>query len=304
MNNYFSSNDRKDLFKKRLTRIFEFGRLPLKLSFSIGKLYIQKLFGRKGSLKANADNYYFLTLIHTGCRHRKLENGMFFFQKKNGISFYARQNPGSDLEVFNQVWGRNEYALATEQLLRLKGRQAKINVIDAGANVGYSTLYFLSEFPNAQIVSVEPESANFAMLKKNTTANNIINADLRQNGIWNKACNLKVVDTFRDGFSWSMQVKEVDELSDLRAISLSDIVAEKGWKTIDILKIDIEGSEKQLFDDVASIKKILFITNVLALEIHDEMADRAQIYEILKECGFTYFEHNDLTIAYRQNVVA
>lgn len=301
MDNYFSSNSGKDLLKKRVTRIFEFSRLPLRLSVSIIRLYIEKLLGRKGSVIANANNYYFLTLIHAGCRHKKIENGLFSFRNKSGMLFYARQNPGSDLEVFNQVWGRNEYALATEQLLKLKERQSKINIIDAGANVGYSTLFFLNEFPNARIVSIEPESGNFSVLKKNVGANNGDNVDIKQNGVWNKSCSLKVVDTFRDGFSWSMQVIEVDEPSELKAISLHDIIVEKGWKTIDILKIDIEGSEKQLFDDKNSIQEILSITNVLALEIHDEVANRAAIYKIIQQSGFTYFEHNDLTIAYRQN---
>ena len=300
MDNYFSTNDGKDLFKKRLIRLFQFGRLPFRLSLSIIKLYIGKMFGRKGSVIENANNYYFLTLIHTGCRHKRFENGLFAFHDPGGMEFFARQNPGSDLEVFNQVWGRNEYALATKELLKVKDRHEDINIIDAGANVGYSTLFFLNEFPNARIVSIEPESSNFNMLKKNVSANNASNADIKQNGIWNKACNLKVVNTFRDGYSWSMQVVEVEEPSELKAISLQDIIDEKGWKTIDILKIDIEGSEKQLFDDEASIKDILAITRVLALEIHDEVANRESIYKVLRESGFVYYEHNDLTIAYKE----
>ncbi len=40
-------------------------------------------------------------------------------------------------------------------------------IIDAGANVGFASLWFLQRFPNTEIIAIEPESSNCEMLKKN-----------------------------------------------------------------------------------------------------------------------------------------
>jgi len=40
-------------------------------------------------------------------------------------------------------------------------------IIDAGANVGYSSVYFLSNFPNCRVIAIEPDGDNFASLQKN-----------------------------------------------------------------------------------------------------------------------------------------
>jgi len=302
MDNYFSNEGTTSLFKKRLMRIAYLNTLPWEFRNSIGRCYFKKAIGIKCTTKEQADNYYFLTLIHTGAKHKRSEKGLLQFKNKTGFEFYARRS-GSDLEVFNQVWGRREYQLATDQLKKSIGNRAQVNIIDAGANIGYSTLFFLSEFPQARIVSVEPDKDNCELIKKNLSINKVdTRVDLKEMGLWDKECSLKTVNTFRDGRSWSIQVIESDDDTGLRAISLQGIIKEKKWQTIDLLKIDVEGAEARIFNDAENIRQILSITTVLALEIHDEVADRNKIYDTLRQCGFRYFDHNDLTIAYKENL--
>jgi FkbM family methyltransferase len=302
MDNYFSNEGTNSLLKKRLQRIAYFSRLPWKLIYSIGLYYIKKAIHLKGSTKEQSDNYYFLTLIHTGTTHKRSVKDLLQFKTKMGFEFYARRS-GSDLEVFNQVWGRREYQLATDQLKKCISNTTQVNIIDAGANIGYSTLFFLNEFPQARIVSVEPDKDNCELIKKNLSINKMeTQVDLKEMGLWDKECSLKTVNTFRDGRSWSIQVVESEKDTELRAISLPGIVKERAWQTIDLLKIDVEGAEARIFNDKENIRQILSITKVLALEIHDEVADRSKIYETLRQCGFLYFDHNDLTIAYKENL--
>jgi FkbM family methyltransferase len=301
MDNYFLNEGKKSLLKKRLLRIAYFSRLPWKFIYSIGLYYIKKAIHLKGSVKEQSDNYYFLTLIHTGATHKKSDKDLLQFKTKTGFEFCARRS-GSDLEVFNQVWGRKEYQLATDQLKKSTSNHAQVNIIDAGANIGYSTLFFLHEFPKAQIVSIEPDQENCKLIRKNLFLNKAdVLVDVKEMGLWDKACNLKTINTFRDGRSWSIQVVESEEDTALKAISLPDIIKERKWNTIDLLKIDVEGAEACIFNDKENILQILSITKVLALEIHDEIADRNKIYDTLRQCGFLYFDHNDLTIAYKEN---
>ena len=69
------------------------------------------------------------------------------------------------------------------------------------------------------------------------------------------------------------------------------------------MNIDIEGSEKQIFDKNNSDLEFLKITKCIAIEIHDFFDCRKQIYDILDCYGFTYFNEGELTIAVNSNLV-
>ena len=71
--------------------------------------------------------------------------------------------------------------------------------------------------------------------------------------------------------------------------------------TIDILKMDIEGSEKILFADGAYAARFLKKVRCLAIEIHDEFECRESIYETLAINGFFYYNIKDMTIAINRN---
>jgi hypothetical protein len=106
--------------------------------------------------------------------------------------------------------------------------------------------------------------------------------------------------SFRDNREWSIQVKEAAGRTDLQGLHLSDVVREYNIGSIDLLKIDIEGAEKYLFEDPRAAAGFLSRTKVMAIEIHDEEVDRQQIYSVLRDNGFSYFEFSDLTIAYKE----
>src|SRR6476620_203183 len=70
------------------------------------------------------------------------------------------RHDSSDLDVFKQIFIDREYRCLDDLTeVRL--------VIDCGANVGYSSAYFLSHHPTSRIIAVEPDPENFAMLRRN-----------------------------------------------------------------------------------------------------------------------------------------
>src|ERR1035438_1153468 len=86
------------------------------------------------------------------------------------------RHDSSDLDVFNQIFVQQEYApLYAMTAVRL--------VIDCGANVGYSSACFLSQYPNCHVVAVEPDPDNFAMLRRNLLAYGS-RVTLVQAGVW------------------------------------------------------------------------------------------------------------------------
>ena len=71
---------------------------------------------------------------------------------------------------------------------------------------------------------------------------------------------------------------------------------------MDILKIDIEGSEKQIFTSPVANFNFLKSTKCIAIEIHDEFDCREEICNILTDYGFVLFNQGELTIGINQKL--
>jgi len=299
MSSYFSVEG-GNLLSKRWQRIANFGRIPAGMSVRLLMMYAKKLFRLRTSDREEQQNYYFLTLLNCDAASVKVGAHEYEFRTRTGTSLLAREQPSSDLEVCNQVWGRKEYGLATD-ILQKKGSNAPLTIVDLGANVGYSTLYFLEKFPTARIFSVEPDKDNFNQLERMITLNKAEDRIVPiQLGIWSHKANLFVDRSFRDNRDWSIRVEESDTDTGLRGAHLLDIMRDHQIDTIDLLKIDIEGAERFIFTANDKTDNLLSKVNVLALEIHDEYVSRQEIYRMLEKNGFTLFDFNDLTIASRE----
>lgn len=140
-------------------------------------------------------------------------------------------------------------------------------IIDGGGNIGLTAAYFAQQYPDATIATVEPDSGNFGMLKKNTA--DLPQVHPLQGGVWNKSAYLRVVDN--GGGNNAFTVTEVDAPTDdsINAYSIADIMALHGRTKVDIVKLDIEGAEKQVFAD--GYETWLPHTRLLIVELHDRM---------------------------------
>ena len=121
-------------------------------------------------------------------------------------------------------------------------------IIDAGANIGDESIRFRYFHPDATIVAIEPDPGNFRLLEKNTESDS--NTVTLLKGLWSRECTLKLIPGIsNEAFS----VSEVsDGTGDLEAISIDAILAlpsirARGFTEIDILKLDIEGAEYEIF---------------------------------------------------------
>ncbi|MCE3227630.1 MAG: hypothetical protein K0S32_2181 [Bacteroidetes bacterium] len=170
---------------------------------------------------------------------------------------HLRKN-SSDIQTFDQVLVSAEY----DYVLNFRPQF----IIDCGANIGLATLHFKTKFPEALVVAVEPESTNFEMLKKNTAAYK--NTECIKAGIWTKNAILKAEDVRNFG-NWGFVCKEVDKEDEttIRAVCIDEIMKRYGKDEIDLLKIDIEGTELELFS--TGYEAWLPKTKVIMIELHD-----------------------------------
>lgn len=204
----------------------------------------------------------------------------------------------SDFDVFAQVFLSRHY----DGLELADPRDVQL-IVDCGANAGYSAAYFLSRFPQARLIAVEPEPSNAAMLRRNLQPYGD-RAQVVEAGIWSRSTGLAIAEApYRDGKEWSKQVRETrpDEPCDLRGVDLGSLIAGSGFNRISILKMDIEGAEAVVFRE--NYESWLGKVDAMAIELHDDsMFGRASdvFHQAIADQGFEVSQAFDLTICKRK----
>jgi FkbM family methyltransferase len=154
-------------------------------------------------------------------------------------------------------------------------------IIDAGANIGASSIYFLANMPNACVIAIEPNQGNFELLCRNTQGLSIqpIRAALAAS-----SGRCRVVDT---GLGhWRYRTSPVGagnldgELVD--CVTVADIYASHASSLFPfIVKIDIEGAEGELFTGNTGW---LARTPLIIIELHDWLLPRAGTSQPFLRC--------------------
>lgn len=141
-------------------------------------------------------------------------------------------------------------------------------IIDCGANIGLGTIFFKEKYPNTKIVAVEMEEENFEMLEKNTNSYN--NVFLEKAAIWSSSGeDLTIVDWDREwGYLVTDENKELLSKK-VKSITINNIIEKYNLKVIDLVKIDIEGAEKEVFGKGEN--SWLWKTKILIIELHDRI---------------------------------
>jgi FkbM family methyltransferase len=187
----------------------------------------------------------------------------------------VRLRPGGmDQGVYEQVFVQDQYVLdiAPPRV-----------IIDAGAHIGLAAVYFAEKYPEATIISLEPEGRNFDLLRKNTAR--YPNVHPVRAGLWSRAANLKIEN---EGVaSWSFRVLEAAPgEGGIPALGITDLISRFGLSRIDLLKIDVEGSEIEV---LGTSGEWLDKVQTLVIELHDRFRPgcRAALDHAVSGRGFT-----------------
>lgn len=170
----------------------------------------------------------------------------------------------TDQEVFRKIFVRDEYGAVTPPDVR--------TIVDAGANVGYSVLWFRRRYPEARIVALEPDPENFAVLAAN--CGHLPGVTLLQAALWGADGEVRIETRNREGRdlrSWGRRTAALD-LADagtvpVPALSPRSVMERAGFSEIGLFKMDIEGAEKDVFEapDASWLDQV----GVLTAEFHD-----------------------------------
>lgn len=205
----------------------------------------------------------------------------------------------SDRQVFSQVFLHRQYELPARQ------REIEL-IVDCGANVGYTSVFFLARYPRAEVLAVEPDAQNFALLLRNVAAYRDRVKAVRS-AVWSHPATLAIAEqTRRDGQEWGRQVEESDrERGELTAITIDELLSQSSHPRISILKIDIEGAEAVVFSEGfdAWLPKV----DTLVIELHDDPAfpHAAEIFHrAIAGEGFAVAQRGELTVCTRDGAAS
>ena len=159
----------------------------------------------------------------------------------------------SDAVTFLQVFVAHDYRMPALPNARL--------VIDAGANIGMATVWFATKYPAAKVVAIEPDDGNFELLRRNTASYK--NVVLLRKGLWHRATRLAITNP--TDAPWSFEVDERPDGS-IDATTLGDVARDLGLPKADIIKLDIEGSEREV---LSSPPAWINDVDVIFCELHE-----------------------------------
>jgi FkbM family methyltransferase len=175
------------------------------------------------------------------------------FQKK-------KQNPttnifGFQVENYNyrlldylikEVFVGNEYYFEANP-------QQPILIYDCGANIGMATIYFKWLYPNAMIHSFEPMDSTFQFLKKNVENNHLKDIFLHKLALSNQNGSIEFFgEDTTNLMSSILDQRGLGKKIVVECKKLSDLINQP----LDLLKIDVEGAENLIIEDLVNAKKL------------------------------------------------
>jgi FkbM family methyltransferase len=162
-----------------------------------------------------------------------------------GMQLYYRPGSSDPWAIYNHLMKpreRDEYAPPREFPL---AREAVRTVLDIGANVGVTALYFSQIFPNAQIFAFEPAPDNFAVLSKNVANCERIRAFNFGLGANDATLELFASDNPVNFGGYSLHAAGSDTSRKVSIVvrRVASVLKEISAEKIDVIKIDTEGAE-------------------------------------------------------------
>ena len=200
--------------------------------------------------------------VTLGARERKWRRHRLRLAGR-AVDLWMRPYNG-DLFVFYEVFMGHAYHVpdALARGLRALGDEHQgLNIVDLGANVGLTTAYLSLYFPGSRFACVEPHPDNLALLKRNAgllgqRVRVMEGAAAASSGAW-------MFDTSAP--SWGGRLLKEGSGVQVASFSIPDIMARSEFGTVDLLKVDIEGAEQQIF---GSNTQWLEHVNLIAIELH------------------------------------
>jgi FkbM family methyltransferase len=178
----------------------------------------------------------------------------------DGIKFPLWARAGTaDVETFEEVFLTKQYEVPFAGF-------EPLHILDLGGNVGYAAVYFAARWPQAEILTVEPATSNLDLLDKNTRPWNHITC--LQAAVWSHPAWVQVANPNDESNAFRVCESHDSNKENIPAYTIAQLIERQGCKRIDLLKMDVEGAEAEIFRHGAGW---LDRVKVLMIELHDRI---------------------------------
>jgi len=165
----------------------------------------------------------------------------------------------SDVETFEEVFLMRQYDVPFADF-------EPMHILDLGANIGYASVYFSARWPHSQILAVEPATSNLNLLDKNTRQWNHITC--LQAAVWSHPAWVQVANPKDEPNAFRMSESHDAQKENIPAYTISQLIDRQGCTHLDLLKMDVEGAEAEIFKNgTAWLDRV----KVLVVELHDRI---------------------------------
>lgn len=172
-----------------------------------------------------------------------------------------------------------------DEIYRFTAKRNDPFIIDCGANIGLSVIYFKHLYPEARLIAFEPDPNLFPILERNIATYQLSQVELIKKAVWCEKTEL----SFEPDGSLAGRITDENSKPGSKAMQVQTVrLRDYLDKPVDFLKIDIEGAEYEVIRDCADLLKNV---EVLFLEYHS-LVEKPQtldeILRILQQAGFRY----------------
>lgn len=142
-------------------------------------------------------------------------------------------------------------------------------IVDAGANIGIASIYFKWRYPDAQIVSFEPNKEAVEYLRRNIRENKLRDVEIYDCALGreNTSTNFYVSKSVKGSTSATLSPADKSNGKEtsitVKVRKLSDFIKEP----IDLLKLDVEGAEGEVLEELERESKLGMISRMI-IEFH------------------------------------
>ncbi len=181
-----------------------------------------------------------------------------------GLAFRLKVGNQSEIEVAREMFLEEQYSIT--------GIDPKL-ILDLGSNIGASIMFFRAQYPSARIIGLEPDPDTFQRLT--ATVAPLANVNVYPWAADGQSGHVGFVQSRK---SWESAIARDGEAYTVKveAVSLRDIFARLRIEHVDLLKLDIEGSEWSIFNDPSALAMCDTIVGELHFDRPDQTVERAR----------------------------
>jgi FkbM family methyltransferase len=174
-----------------------------------------------------------------------------------------------------------------------------MRIIDGGANIGLVARAFHERWPDAEILAVELAAENLPILRDNLQA--VTGARVIHGAVWGAVGEVCVANP--EAEPWAFRASDVHPGEErVAAYSVTQLLDSVGWPTVDLLKLDIEGAEVEVF---GSAHEWIHRVDCIAAELHDRFRPGCrEAFDQALGPDWSVVQHSEYLVAHRSESVS